>query len=163
MKLMSLSLLAAVAFAGPALAQSEGSVQLSEQTTSGYGGYVADGQGRTLYMFTTDTQGQGDTQAKSSCQDKCAEAWPPLTLESGKPQVGEQLQEDLVDTFQREDGSTQVTYGGWPLYYFVKDQAPGEVNGQDVHGFGGEWYLVAPDGSKNEQQPEQDTQGQSQG
>lgn len=164
MKLFSLSLMmTAVAFAGSALAQSGVDAQLSEQTSSGYGAYVADGQGKTLYMFTTDTQGQGDTQAKSSCYDACAEAWPPLTIESGNPQVGDQLQQDLVGTFQREDGTTQVTYGGWPLYYFVKDQASGEVNGQDVHGFGGEWYLVAPDGSKNEQQPQQDTQSQAQG
>jgi predicted lipoprotein with Yx(FWY)xxD motif len=42
----------------------------------------------------------------------------------------------------------QVTYGGWPLYYFVQDQGPGEATGQDKHGFGGEWYLVTPAGEK---------------
>ena len=161
MKLFSLPLLVAAMFAGSALAQSGSDVQLTQQTTDGYGAYVADGQGKALYMFTTDTRGEGSTQAKSSCYDACAKAWPPLTVESGNPQVGDQLQQDLVGTFQRENGTTQVTYGGWPLYYFVKDQGPGEVKGQDVHGFGGEWYLVAPDGSKNEQQPKQDAHSDS--
>ncbi|MEC9482438.1 MAG: hypothetical protein UMU75_03820 [Halomonas sp.] len=155
MKPSSLSLLAAVlAFSGTALAQSNDNVTLTAEQTQGYGTYVADSDGRTLYMFTTDTQGQGESQASSTCYDQCADAWPPLTVAGGNPQVSDQLQQDLLGTFQRKDGTTQVTYGGWPLYYFVKDQGPGSVTGQDVHGFGGEWYLVAPDGSKNEQQPQ---------
>ena len=44
----------------------------------------------------------------------------------------------------------QVTYNGWPLYYFVKDKQAGEATGQDVKGFGGEWYLVKPQGTKLE-------------
>lgn len=150
-KKLFLSAAIAATFAGPALAQSSDEAKLTARQAEGYGTYVADAEGKTLYLFTTDTQGKGDSQAQSTCHDQCAEVWPPLTVE-GEPQVGDQLQQELVGTFQREDGQTQVTYGGWPLYYFVKDQAPGDVNGQDVHGFGGEWYLVAPDGSKNEQQ-----------
>lgn len=53
-----------------------------------------------------------------------------------------------LSTTKRKDGSTQVTYNGWPLYYFAKDQTPGEITGQDVEGFGAEWYLVSPDGEK---------------
>jgi predicted lipoprotein with Yx(FWY)xxD motif len=46
----------------------------------------------------------------------------------------------------------QVTYGGWPMYYFVQDRGPGEAMGrQDKHGFGGEWHLVAPAGEKGEE------------
>ena len=37
-----------------------------------------------------------------------------------------------------------------PLYYFVKDQGPGEAKGQDIKAQGGEWYLVGPDGNKIE-------------
>lgn len=54
----------------------------------------------------------------------------------------------LVGTFERRDGARQVTYDGMPLHYFVKDQEPGDTAGQDVEGFGGEWYLVAPEGAK---------------
>lgn len=36
-----------------------------------------------------------------------------------------------------------MTYGDWPLYYYVGDTVPGDVNGQ---GLDGEWFAVAPDG-----------------
>lgn len=140
-----------VGLAAPALVQAAEQVELKATQSDTYGSYVTDGEGRTLYLFTTDTQGEGGSTAESSCNDACAKAWPPLTTE-GEPEVGGQLEQDLVDTFEREDGKTQVTYGGWPLYYFVKDQKAGDVTGQDKHGFGGEWYLLAPDGSKNEKQ-----------
>ena len=139
----------ATAFALPALAQSSGDTALSVEKSDQYDSYLSDSQGRTLYLFTKDEQGEGDSQAKSNCQDKCAEVWPPHTVE-GEPQVGEGLDQELVSTIEREDGSTQLTYGGWPLYRFAKDQAAGDVNGQDVHGFDGEWYLLSPDGNKND-------------
>ncbi len=59
-------------------------------------------------------------------------------------------QADLIGTFERDDGKMQVTYGGWPLYHFVRDKAPGDTNGQDVEGFGAEWYLVSPSGEEVE-------------
>lgn len=42
----------------------------------------------------------------------------------------------------------QMTYHGCPLYYFVKGKATGDTKGQDVEGFGAEWYLVTPGGKK---------------
>lgn len=135
---------AGLVISGPAAAAAKVTVQESQE----YGPYLADAEGRALYMFTTDTQGQGQAEAKSSCHDACADAWPPLSAEEGDPQAGERAQGDLLDTMQREDGSTQVTYNGWPLYYFVKDTGPGETQGQDVHGFGGEWYLLTPQGEE---------------
>lgn len=141
----------AAGLAGTAAAQSGEQVRLKATQSDVYGSYVTDAQGRTLYLFTTDTRGEGGSMPASSCYDACAKAWPPLTAKA-QPEVGDQLQQDLVGTYQRKDGQTQVTYGGWPLYYYVKDQGAGSVTGQDKHGFGGEWYLVAPDGSKNEKQ-----------
>jgi len=32
-------------------------------------------------------------------------------------------------TIKRDDGSTQVTYNGLPLYFFSNDHAPGDSNG----------------------------------
>ena len=37
----------------------------------------------------------------------------------------------------------QVTYNGWPLYYFPNDAEPGEANGQDV---GNVWFVVSTHG-----------------
>jgi plastocyanin len=56
----------------------------------------------------------------------------------------------LLGTTARKDGSTQVTYNGWPLYYWVKDQKPGDVTGQNVNGV---WFVVSAKGDKIEAAP----------
>ncbi|MEU8205430.1 hypothetical protein [Streptosporangium sp. NPDC049046] len=98
-------------------------------------------EGRTLYLFDKDKDG------KSSCSDACARAWPPYVTD-GTPEAGEGVKEDLLGTTEREDGTTQVTYNGHPLYYFAKDTEAGEIKGHDVDGFGGEWYAVNAKGKK---------------
>lgn len=100
------------------------------------GKFLADGEGRSLYIFTKDTQNT------STCYDKCAQAWPPL-LESAKPELGEGVDPALVGSTQRTDGSLQVTYAGMPLYYYTPDQKPGDVTGQGV---GSVWYVIGADG-----------------
>ena len=57
------------------------------------------------------------------------------------PQAGDGVDASLLGTTTRKDGTTQVTYNGWPLYYYVKDQKPGDVTGQDV---GDVWYVLSP-------------------
>jgi predicted lipoprotein with Yx(FWY)xxD motif len=101
------------------------------------GQFLADDQGRTLYLFTKDTK---DT---SNCYDACATAWPPL-LTAGQAKVGEGIDAGLLGTTQRKDGSIQVTYNGFPLYYYVKDQKPGDIQGQGV---GNVWYVISPAGA----------------
>lgn len=118
--------------------------QLSELQTAErqpFGEYLADAQGRALYMFTADEKGSG----QSACTGPCAEAWPPA-ITQGQPKLGEEIDQSKLGTIQRQEGTSQVTYNGWPLYYFVQDQGPGQVTGQDKTGFGGEWYVVGPDG-----------------
>lgn len=101
-----------------------------------YGQYLVDSEGMSLYLFTNDTE---DT---SNCYDDCATAWPPLLTE-GDPVAGEGVDESLLGTTERDDGSMQVTYNGWPLYYFAQDQAAGDTEGQGV---GDVWYLLTPAG-----------------
>lgn len=143
---IALSIVLAAA-AVPSLAQSAGNAQLTTDQSEEFGAYVSDRDGRALYMFTTDTRGEGDSQASSSCYDACAQAWPPL-IATGEPKAGDELDQTLIGTAERKDGQSQVTYGGWPLYYFVQDSGAGMANGQDKHGFGGGWYLITPDGEK---------------
>lgn len=97
---------------------------------------VAD-DGMSLYLFTNDTRGQS-----SACEGTCLTAWPPLLTEGGVA-TGDGLDASLAGTITRADGTLQVTYGGWPLYTYAPDQAPGDVTGQDV---GGVWYVVGLDG-----------------
>ena len=131
-------------------AQTTGAANVAVEQSDKHGAYLADADGRALYMFTADKQGADGAQAASNCYDACAEAWPPL-LTDGEPQAAEQVDASMLGTIERQGGAMQVTYNGWPLYYYVRDQGPGEATGQDVHGFGGEWYLVAPSGEKVEE------------
>lgn len=126
--------------AGSALAaQPAGQAYIQTEQQQPIGTYLTDSEGRSVYLFKADQPNQ------SNCYDACAQAWPPV-LTQGEPKAGPKLDPQLLGTIERRDGSTQVTYGGWPLYYFVKDQGPGEIKGQDVMGFGAEWYLVTPQG-----------------
>jgi predicted lipoprotein with Yx(FWY)xxD motif len=102
------------------------------------GSILVDDKGMTLYLFTKDTPNT------SNCYDKCATAWPPL-LTTGNPVAGEGVDASLLGTTTRKDGSVQVTYNGWPLYYYEKDKAPGDVVGQDV---GGVWFVVSDTGEQ---------------
>ncbi len=42
------------------------------------------------------------------------------------------VEPSLIGTIQRRDGTTQVTFGGHPLYYYTKAQGPSQATGQDV-------------------------------
>lgn len=95
----------------------------------------------SFYIFAADTQGSG----KSTCYGKCAEVWPPV-LTKGKPKAKGQAMAGLLGTIKRKNGTTQVTYNGWPLYYFVKDHASGDTKCQAMYASGGEWYLLTPKG-----------------
>lgn len=103
--------------------------------SSDLGDIVTDAEGFTLYVFEPDAQGE------STCYDACAENWPPL---EGEVSAGDGIDSSLVGSAERTDGSLQVTYDGWPLYYFAADEAPGDVNGQLV---GDVWFVIAPDGT----------------
>jgi predicted lipoprotein with Yx(FWY)xxD motif len=104
---------------------------------SSLGTILVNGDGRTLYGFTKDTNGN------STCVDVCAQTWPPITVDgSVTPATG--LDASLFTTFIRSDGTSQLKAGKWPLYLFAGDSAAGDVNGQ---GSGGVWFVVAPDGS----------------
>ncbi len=103
---------------------------------SSLGEILVDAEGMTLYLFTNDNPGE------STCYGNCAATWPPL-IADGDFMGSENVDPELLGTTSREDGTLQVTYDGWPLYYYVMDEAPGDVNGQGV---GGVWFVVSPAG-----------------
>lgn len=54
-----------------------------------------------------------------------------------------------ASTVNRPDGTKQVTFSNWPLYYYSKDNAPGDTNGQGVISYGAPWYVInATNGEK---------------
>jgi predicted lipoprotein with Yx(FWY)xxD motif len=108
------------------------------------GQVLVDGRGLTVYLFEADKDGA------SVCYAGCAANWPPL-LTDGMPVAGEGAVQSLLGTTTRRDGKLQVTYNGSPLYYFVADKKPGDLLGQGIDAFGGEWYVLSPAGTKIEQ------------
>jgi predicted lipoprotein with Yx(FWY)xxD motif len=105
------------------------------------GQILVDGNGRTLYLF------EADKGSSSTCYGACATYWPPL-LTGGAPMAGTGVNVSLLGTTRRSDGTTEVTYGGHPLYYVVTDHNPGDATGQGVSNFGAAWYVVGTNGSR---------------
>jgi predicted lipoprotein with Yx(FWY)xxD motif len=110
---------------------------------AGVGQILVDEGGMTLYYFQKDQKASG----KSKCEGACAEAWPPLITE-GEPEAMQGVKAAMLGTIEREDGTTQVTYAGWPLYTFIEDRKPGEDNGTDSKAFGASWYPLHSNGKK---------------
>ncbi len=93
------------------------------------GSYLANASGFTLYTYSGDTPNSGD----STCYSSCAANWP--VFYGGNLSVAPGLNASNFGTITRTDGTKQTTYKGWPLYFFVADHSPGEVNGNNVGGF----------------------------
>ena len=128
--------------------QALGPARIEVASSTNYGEFLTDGSGRPLYLFKGDRRGEGGNQAESDCYDDCAKSWPPL-LTTEEPKAADAVRANLLGTLARKDGSTQVTYNGWPLYRYVQDVGPeGTVAGHDVEDFGEEWYLVSPAGEE---------------
>lgn len=110
--------------------QNDPTLQLLENEKVGK--YLADSNGMALYYF------KNDTSEKSNCSGECLKNWPAFTAE--KFEVPSGFDKDDFGTITREDtGEEQVTYKGYPLYYFANDKAKGDVNGQGVKDV---WYIV---------------------
>jgi predicted lipoprotein with Yx(FWY)xxD motif len=105
------------------------------------GKFLVDAQGRTMYLFEADKTGT------STCNGACAAAWPPVTV-SGTPQAGSGVDQALLGTVKRDDGTMQLTYNKHPLYYFAADTSAGQDHGQGSKEFGAGWYVVNAKGSK---------------
>ena len=121
----------------PAGARHTGRVITTRKST--YGTILTDRADRTIYLFTHDRS------AASTCYGPCSAAWPPV-LTNGSPSRTGGLTA-AIGTTRRRDGTTQVTYGGHPLYYYVRDVRPGEILCQNVDEFGGTWLVVSPRGT----------------
>ena len=112
------------------------------------GDILVDAEGNTLYMFVPDQEANGEP----TCYDDCAEAWPAFEA-TGEPTAGEGLEQTLLGTAERTDGSTQATYNNLPLYYFSGDKAAGDTNGQGLNDI---WWVMSADGEPIRDEKEAD-------
>jgi predicted lipoprotein with Yx(FWY)xxD motif len=127
----------------PATSNSAGAAAVSVGSASGVGQVLVDSNGMTLYYFEKDKQGG----SKSACDGSCASVWPPQTT-SGAAKATGGAETSKLGTIKRTDGTTQVTYAGWPLYTYTADTKPGQANGTDIKSFGGTWYPLHANGEK---------------
>lgn len=95
------------------------------------GDVLTGSNGMTLYTFDKDVAGSG----KSVCNGPCANNWPPLYAADGDTASGD------YSIISRDDGKKQWAFRGKPLYYWVKDQKPGERSGD---GFNKVWRVARP-------------------
>ena len=85
--------------------------------------------GRTLYIYDNDDKGV------SNCSGLCAAAWPPLlALDSARAT-------DSFTVITRSSGDKQWAYNGQPLYLYIGDSIPGDVDG---NGADGVWHVARP-------------------
>ena len=96
--------------------------------------YLVDSKGMTLYFFAKDANGT------SACQGQCIKNWPAFYVDKINPSPG--LNKNDFSVITRSDGSKQLAYKGWPLYYFIKDKKPGDILGDGVKNV---WYVAKPD------------------
>ena len=105
---------------------------------SEFGEVLFDETGQAIYLFDLEEP------ATPACYGQCAVDWPPV-LTNGPPEAANEIEADLLGTTARDDGSTQVTYGGHPLYSYAHE-GKHEVRCHDVAGYGGVWFALSPTG-----------------
>ena len=97
---------------------------LTTKTNASVGAYLTDASGNTLYTYGADSTGV------SNCTGSCLSTWPAYQdkgATTGLP--------TNVSTLSRSDnGQTQYTYKGKPLYTFSGD-SQGQVTGNGVADF----------------------------
>ena len=96
--------------------------------------YMTNATGRTIYLFANDTNGVNNFTNSDFSNNT---SWPVISLTIDKiPSILD------IDDFGTIDvhGTTQVTYKGWPLYYFGNDTERGDINGVS-----GTWPIVNVD------------------
>jgi len=104
---------------------------LNTATLKGSPGFVTP-SGFTAYVFDLDLS----TPGQSACNGECAQNWPAIHTSGTTTSPW--------GSIQRQDGTTQLTYQGRPLYTFIADSAPGQTNGDGLTAFGGTWHVARP-------------------
>lgn len=105
---------------------------LSTATLNGSPGFVTAAN-FAVYVFDADLANPGH----SNCNGACSQNWPPVAAPSG-------MLPTPWGSIVRQDGSSQLTYKGRPMYTFIADTKPLQANGDGLNAFGGIWHVARP-------------------
>ncbi|MEO6732613.1 MAG: hypothetical protein ABIN01_15440 [Ferruginibacter sp.] len=103
------------------------------------GKYLVDKDGKTLYYFANDANGQ------SNCTGGCLTAWPVFYPDIATTTFGSGLLGADFNTITTGAGVKQTTYKGWPLYYYAPGGVQEAAGKTDGEGVGNIWFVAKPD------------------
>ena len=104
--------------------------------------FLTDGFGRTLYVCLDDAPPAGPLGPTSACSGTCLANRPPFSASASlrTTRLPSSLDPFSLGAFVRSDGIVQLTYRGWPLYYFRGDAVTGDTSGHNQ----GAWRAIDP-------------------
>jgi len=82
--------------------------------------------GMTLYVWDQDSV------RDSNCNGGCIAVWPPLVADTNAMAV------PPFSVIERDDGTNQWALRDMPIYFYVSDTAPGDINGEGVNS----WHVA---------------------
>jgi predicted lipoprotein with Yx(FWY)xxD motif len=94
-----------------------------------------------IVAYTDTAEHSGHFVCTSS---SCTNTWQPWVTQGAAVHAGAGVQQSLIGTVKRPDGTEQIAYGGHPLYLYAHTQHAVQANAQ---GAGGVWYVVGTDGN----------------
>lgn len=117
-----------------------GALAISTATLPGIGTILVGPTGHVVYLLNAESAGHHLCTGQS-----CLSSWPALMLAQGSTlPVSSSTIPGTFSTYVMSNGSRQVTYNGWPLYYFAGDTTTDSANGRGISAFGGMWEAVNP-------------------
>lgn len=110
---------------------------LQKVTVKPYTGILANAKHHSFYLLSNESG------AKIHCKTSCLSIWPPLLVKTSvtSVSVGAGVA-GKIGFVKRSSTMKQVTFNGYPIYFFSGDSGPNQVNGQGIVSDGGTWYLV---------------------
>ena len=118
-------------------------VELYAVQTGALGVIVTDGDGRVLYGSHQDA----NNPPTSRCTAACAQEWLPVVVPPGQEPDLLGVDADKVGRVTRDDGGSQLTLGGWPVYVNKNDNGELAAAAPDAHGA---WFVMTPQGRTKE-------------
>lgn len=140
----SLSLLAAACSSSPSTSSGSSTLKPGRHLTLyAYKTTLGEAVGTIagIVAYTDDAEHAGHFVCTSA---SCTTTWHPWVTYGVAIHAGTGVQQSLIGTVKRPDGSTQMTYGGHPLYLYAHTKNAVQANAQ---GAGGVWYVVGSDGN----------------